>query len=154
MRIDSSSGFKSIFYTDKVRFTGDADETDFGRQLFDYAESEGFLRNPYSLPTASCAKGDSGFLLESIQTGKPLFLLRKVRDSNPRYDVMRTPHFECGSFDHSDNFPNCFGEIKIILRFCQKRRKSTANFANGKKKRIFYFAIQENRRTFAVANGA
>ncbi len=31
--------------------------------------------------------------------------LRKVRDSNPRYDVMRTPHFECGSFDHSDNFP-------------------------------------------------
>ena len=30
---------------------------------------------------------------------------RKVRDSNPRYDVMRTPHFECGSFDHSDNFP-------------------------------------------------
>ena len=33
--------------------------------------------------------------------------LRKVRDSNPRYDVMRTPHFECGSFDHSDNFPSC-----------------------------------------------
>ncbi len=34
-----------------------------------------------------------------------IFFLRKVRDSNPRYDVMRTPHFECGSFDHSDNFP-------------------------------------------------
>ena len=38
------------------------------------------------------------------QTGL-MFCLRKVRDSNPRYDVMRTPHFECGSFDHSDNFP-------------------------------------------------
>ena len=36
----------------------------------------------------------------------PNFHLRKVRDSNPRYDVMRTPHFECGSFDHSDNFPS------------------------------------------------
>ena len=36
------------------------------------------------------------------------FCLRKVRDSNPRYDVMRTPHFECGSFDHSDNFPKLF----------------------------------------------
>ena len=33
----------------------------------------------------------------------------EVRDSNPRYDVMRTPHFECGSFDHSDNFPLVFG---------------------------------------------
>ena len=30
---------------------------------------------------------------------------RRVRDSNPRYDVMRIPHFECGSFDHSDNSP-------------------------------------------------
>ena len=35
----------------------------------------------------------------------PNLFKRKVRDSNPRYDVMRTPHFECGSFDHSDNFP-------------------------------------------------
>ena len=33
------------------------------------------------------------------------FRLRRVRDSNPRYDVMRIPHFECGSFDHSDNSP-------------------------------------------------
>ena len=33
------------------------------------------------------------------------YLLRRVRDSNPRYDVMRIPHFECGSFDHSDNSP-------------------------------------------------
>ena len=33
------------------------------------------------------------------------FRLRKVRDSNPRYNAMCTPHFECGSFDHSDNFP-------------------------------------------------
>lgn len=34
------------------------------------------------------------------------FRLRKVRDSNPRYNAMCTPHFECGSFDHSDNFPH------------------------------------------------
>ena len=33
------------------------------------------------------------------------FTLRRVRDSNPRYDVMRTPHFECGTFDHSVNSP-------------------------------------------------
>ena len=32
--------------------------------------------------------------------------LRRVRDSNPRYDVMRTPHFECGTFDHSVNSPS------------------------------------------------
>ena len=32
--------------------------------------------------------------------------IRRVRDSNPRYDVMRIPHFECGSFDHSDNSPS------------------------------------------------
>ena len=55
--------------------------------------------------------------------------LRKVRDSNPRYDVMRTPHFECGSFDHSDNFPNA-----LSSRFGQKRRKSRANFGYGKKR--------------------
>ena len=42
---------------------------------------------------------------------------RKVRDSNPRYDVMRTPHFECGSFDHSDNFPYAFGQ-KRVQRYC------------------------------------
>lgn len=38
---------------------------------------------------------------------------RKVRDSNPRYNAMCTPHFECGSFDHSDNFP-CFR----LQRYC------------------------------------
>ena len=36
--------------------------------------------------------------------------LRRVRDSNPRYDVMRIPHFECGSFDHSDNSPRVFAK--------------------------------------------
>ena len=41
------------------------------------------------------------------------FRLRKVRDSNPRYNAMCTPHFECGSFDHSDNFP-LFG----LQRYC------------------------------------
>ena len=28
---------------------------------------------------------------------------RRVRDSNPRY--LRTQHFECCTFDHSDNSP-------------------------------------------------
>ena len=40
--------------------------------------------------------------------GIPILLPRRVRDSNPRYDVMRIPHFECGSFDHSDNSPRTF----------------------------------------------
>ncbi len=44
-----------------------------------------------------------------------MFCLRKVRDSNPRYDVMRTPHFECGSFDHSDNFPFSIGKCCLQM---------------------------------------
>ena len=32
-----------------------------------------------------------------------MFLWRRVRDSNPRY--LRTQHFECCTFDHSDNSP-------------------------------------------------
>ncbi len=44
-----------------------------------------------------------------------MFCLRKVRDSNPRYDVMRTPHFECGSFDHSDNFPFAIGKCCLQM---------------------------------------
>ena len=47
-----------------------------------------------------------------------LFALRRVRDSNPRYDVMRIPHFECGSFDHSDNSPFAFlrkAGAKVLL---------------------------------------
>ena len=53
--------------------------------------------------------------------------LRKVRDSNPRYDVMRTPHFECGSFDHSDNFPTYQEHVcsKAVLK---SERKGTAFF--------------------------
>ena len=53
--------------------------------------------------------------------------LRKVRDSNPRYDVMRTPHFECGSFDHSDNFPTYREHVcsKAVLK---SERKGTAFF--------------------------
>ncbi|GEM_PF-7053899 len=49
--------------------------------------------------------------------------LRKVRDSNPRYDVMRTPHFECGSFDHSDNFPLLFhlaaAKVRHFFQLCK-----------------------------------
>lgn len=51
--------------------------------------------------------------------GIPILLLRRVRDSNPRYDVMRTPHFECGTFDHSVNSP-CFSSkagAKVLLFF-------------------------------------
>ena len=59
-----------------------------------------------------------------------LYSWRKVRDSNPRYDVMRTPHFECGSFDHSDNFP--------IALFVKSDRKSTAFFKFDKKSDKFY----------------
>ena len=57
------------------------------------------------------------------QTGL-MFCLRKVRDSNPRYDVMRTPHFECGSFDHSDNFPFAFGNA--FASDADERHKSDA----------------------------
>lgn len=53
--------------------------------------------------------------------------LRKVRDSNPRYDVMRTPHFECGSFDHSDNFPT-YKEHICLEAVLKSERKGTAFF--------------------------
>lgn len=53
--------------------------------------------------------------------------LRKVRDSNPRYDVMRTPHFECGSFDHSDNFPT-YREHVCSEAVLKSERKGTAFF--------------------------
>lgn len=53
--------------------------------------------------------------------------LRKVRDSNPRYDVMRTPHFECGSFDHSDNFPT-YREHVCLEAVLKSERKGTAFF--------------------------
>ena len=45
------------------------------------------------------------------------FFLRRVRDSNPRYDVMRTPHFECGTFDHSVNSPRFSAKkrAKVLL---------------------------------------
>ena len=53
--------------------------------------------------------------------GIPILLLRKVRDSNPRYDVMRTPHFECGSFDHSDNFPKSAAKVLLFFEPCKKK---------------------------------
>lgn len=55
-------------------------------------------RQPYKKREKSACSSKLG------QTTFSLFL-RKVRDSNPRYNAMCTPHFECGSFDHSDNFP-------------------------------------------------
>ena len=48
--------------------------------------------------------------------------LRKVRDSNPRYNAMCTPHFECGSFDHSDNFPsNAAAKVLLFFEICNFR---------------------------------
>ena len=65
----------------------------------------------------------------------PLFsLLRRVRDSNPRYDVMRIPHFECGSFDHSDNSPiRNFREPYLFLFFEKRvqRYNKNLNCANN-----------------------
>ena len=49
--------------------------------------------------------------------------MRKVRDSNPRYDVMRTPHFECGSFDHSDNFPTFVSRSSAVPLFTENASK-------------------------------
>ena len=83
-----------------------------------FAESEGFLRNPNKLPLAPCSKKKERFacLSKLRQTNRP-FSLRRVRDSNPRYDVMRTPHFECGTFDHSVNSPTLICE-KRVQRYC------------------------------------
>ena len=64
------------------------------------------------------------------------FNRRKVRDSNPRYDVMRTPHFECGSFDHSDNFPKNCCKITTKKWIAQKKRKKS------KKKSLFYVILR------------
>ena len=36
---------------------------------------------------------------------------RKDRDSNPRSNVTRSPHFECGPFDHSGIFP----DAKVVI---------------------------------------
>ena len=67
---------------------------------------EGLISSIPALPRGSLQKHAKQ---KDTQVNLVSFLLyiflRKVRDSNPRYDVMRTPHFECGSFDHSDNFP-------------------------------------------------
>ena len=52
------------------------------------------------------------------------FLLRKVRDSNPRYGQSRTADFESAPIDHSGNFPivrakvqNFFGLRARLLLF-------------------------------------
>ena len=46
---------------------------------------------------------------------KTFLLWRRVRDSNPRY--FRTQHFECCTFDHSDNSP-----FPCAKRFYQKNK--------------------------------
>ena len=54
------------------------------------------------------------------------FNRRKVRDSNPRYHVMGTPHFECGSFDHSDNFPE--KRLQKYYNYLKYTNKSTKKY--------------------------
>lgn len=38
-------------------------------------------------------------------------LMRKVRDSNPRYHVMGIPDFESSAFDHSANLPKLTAKL-------------------------------------------
>ena len=84
----------------------------------DAACPTGIPPKPNKLPLAPCSKKKERFacLSKLRQTNRP-FSLRRVRDSNPRYDVMRTPHFECGSFDHSDNSPRRFRRAMKIKIF-------------------------------------
>ena len=46
---------------------------------------------------------------------------RRVRDSNPRF-LLGTRHFECRTFDHSDNSP-CISTVFRALRKCKKNRQ-------------------------------
>ena len=58
-----------------------------------------------------------------------LFAWRRVRDSNPRY--FRTQHFECCTFDHSDNSP-C---IQMLKRNGQNFKRFLLGKTLGKKNR-------------------
>ena len=104
--------------------------------LFIYpAESEGLLRNPKVCRWHPCNQNKRPACSSKLgQTGL-MFCLRKVRDSNPRYDVMRTPHFECGSFDHSDNFPFAFGNA--FASDADERHKSDACLRSPPPKRCY-----------------
>ena len=73
----------------------------------------------------------------------PFYFLRKVRDSNPRYHVMGTPHFECGSFDHSDNFP---------CASCQKRLQKYCFFLNRARKKCRFFVLCQQNHSFGWLN--
>ena len=46
---------------------------------------------------------------------------RRVRDSNPRF-LLGTRHFECRTFDLSDNSP-CISTVFRALRKCKKNRQ-------------------------------
>ena len=74
------------------------------------------------LPTKKMEVNDLHSFLHFVQFPE-LDALRKVRDSNPRYDVMRTPHFECGSFDHSDNFPTFVSRSSAVPLFTENASK-------------------------------
>ena len=73
---------------------------------------------------------------------------RKVRDSNPRYDVMRTPHFECGSFDHSDNFPVAIGKSRFRMSRCDIKRV----IASALRKTTLTRSFSILQRSFCVMN--
>lgn len=52
------------------------------------------------------------------------FILRKVRDSNPRYHVMGIPDFESSAFGHSANLP--IFQMKMIDIYFSSLSKSNA----------------------------
>ena len=59
----------------------------------------------------------------------PLAIVRKVRDSNPRYHVMGIPDFESSAFGHSANLPNmpCGNFVKQVQNYLLFIRREDDN---------------------------
>ena len=66
---------------------------------------------------------------------------RRVRDSNPRF-LLGTQHFECCTFDHSDNSP-CLFSSGFLPKNCSKIRWRE-NRRDGKKYSILRFSVLRN----------
>ena len=50
------------------------------------------------------------------------FFLAESEGFEPPVHAMCTPHFECGSFDHSDNFPlNAAAKVLLFFEICNFR---------------------------------
>ena len=69
---------------------------------------------------------------------------RRVRDSNPRF-LLRTQHFECCTFDHSDNSPYMLFRISF-----QKLLERN----DGKNNKIFNFRTGESPVFMGFFSGA